>query len=387
MSHDTNHAAQTAEAATHASDHAEGPHAHSDAEALREALRQQKAERVRSREEARALRRAYRDARRRERAQARETAQEEKRRARAERDAHVQASGDAQRSARHASTHDDVSQILGLLAELATHVGRVIGRGAWAGASHARACANEVVEFVDADVRTQIKEVPLIGALQLLPHDPVLRRQDDGDHPPLLLIHGLGGSAGNFGAIRAWLRWKRPRPVHVFDYRGYGDMENAAEAFGRWVDEVVALYPEQRVEILAHSMGGLLTRLALLDHARARHIAHVYTLGTPHQGSNLARWGGARFVQELRPGSAIFERLNAEEHSPLPYALTCFWSARDVFVLPAENAIFPGAHVVPVHDSSHLGWLLQPRFFAVVFEEIDRGRRAQRLLSARAVNA
>lgn len=235
-------------------------------------------------------------------------------------------------------------------------------------------------EFVDGDVRSQFKEAPLLGLMQLLPYDPVPYRQPLTEHPPLVMIHGLAGSAGNFAGMRLWLALHRARPVHVFDYREYNDIFPAADAFSTWLDDVLRLYPETPVEILAHSMGGLLTRLALLDKQRAARIGQVLTLGTPHHGTNLARWGGANYVRQLRMDSPVFQKLRAEETSPLPYALTSIWTKRDVMVLPPEQSIFDTTAAYPMHDTTHLGWLVHPRFMEDAFNQLDAQRLAYRKL-------
>lgn len=244
------------------------------------------------------------------------------------------------------------------------------------GSAAAGRASTAAVEFVDIDVRAQFKEAPLLGLMQLLPYDPVPYRQPASEHPPLVMIHGLAGSSGNFAAMRLWLSMHRPRPVHVFDYRGYGDIFAASKAFEVWLDEVFALYPEsQDIEILAHSMGGLLARYALLSPARAARMSHMVTLGTPHHGTNLARWGGATYVRQLRMNSEVFQYLEAHESSPLPYRITSVWSERDVMVLPARQAIFEEARSHELSESTHLGWLLHPRLMEKVFHIMDAPRR------------
>jgi|GEM_PF-3110125 len=240
-----------------------------------------------------------------------------------------------------------------------------------------------VFGFIHYDVMQQLQEAPILGLTQLLPYRAHMaaQAQDLAEHPPLILIHGLAGAPGNFAPMRVWLSMHRPRPIHVFDYRHYADMFPAAEAFGLWLDDLFSQYaPHVQFEILAHSMGGLITRLALMDDQRAARIAQVLTLGTPHQGTTLARLGGSTYLRQLQVGSPVFDALRAGEQSPLPYALTSVWTERDILVLPSVHATLPGHPSYAMHQSTHLSWLLHPRLIDEVFAILDAQRLAMRTL-------
>lgn len=64
-----------------------------------------------------------------------------------------------------------------------------------------------------------------------------------------------------------------------------------AEALVRAIDQARATTGAERVVILAHSQGGLDTRLALQDDAVRARVGAVATLATPHQGTPVASWG------------------------------------------------------------------------------------------------
>jgi alpha-beta hydrolase superfamily lysophospholipase len=71
-----------------------------------------------------------------------------------------------------------------------------------------------------------------------------------------------------------------------------GDLRGAARRLADLVQDVAAADPEATIDVFAHSQGGLVARLALLE-LRARgaaldRVGVVTTLGTPHRGSDLA---------------------------------------------------------------------------------------------------
>ena len=71
-----------------------------------------------------------------------------------------------------------------------------------------------------------------------------------------------------------------------------GDVTTAAGRLADLVEEVLAADPSATVDLYAHSLGGLVTRLALLDLAERGtdlgRLGVVVTLGTPHRGADLA---------------------------------------------------------------------------------------------------
>lgn len=123
---------------------------------------------------------------------------------------------------------------------------------------------------------------------------------DAASKTPVILVHGLWSKAGMWAdgspSMRSVLEGVSQVSVSAFDYES---------ANNRWVTEggtdqrlaktIVCyskLYGGKKVIIVAHSMGGLLTRAAL-DWAAygtfaKKAVGHVITLGTPHTGANVA---------------------------------------------------------------------------------------------------
>lgn len=88
-----------------------------------------------------------------------------------------------------------------------------------------------------------------------------------GTETPLLIAHGLFGSARNWGAMAR--RLAASRPVIVPDMRNHGDSERTASH--RYADladdlaEVIAAHAGQ-ADVLGHSMGGKAAMMLALSH-------------------------------------------------------------------------------------------------------------------------
>ena len=73
----------------------------------------------------------------------------------------------------------------------------------------------------------------------------------------------------------------------------FGDIGRAARRLGTLLARVRRLHPGRSVDLVAHSMGGLVARrflstVARKDPARYPRVEHLVTFASPHQGSSLA---------------------------------------------------------------------------------------------------
>ena len=231
-------------------------------------------------------------------------------------------------------------------------VGKAIGGG-----------VSDAWSSVDPDMRRQLLHLPLAGLTALGPgRVEVKALEDDGQHP-VVFVHGLGGHRGNFGIIRAWFAIQGRRRTYAVHFPKGADLDTMARQLAAYLGEVVRvnrLDDLAKIDLVAHSMGGLISRLALLEPAVARRVGTLVTLGTPHHGTHAARYASTNQTLQLRPGSPVLARLEAQEPWRGPPRLVCFWSDADMMMLPAETARVEGAENIEVAGTSHLAWLLLP---------------------------
>jgi triacylglycerol esterase/lipase EstA (alpha/beta hydrolase family) len=95
-------------------------------------------------------------------------------------------------------------------------------------------------------------------------------------------------------------------------------------------------------------MGGLAVRAWLAAYASDDRVRRVITIGTPHRGTLLGRFGYTRNAREMCVGSAWQQRLAAKEPQRRFERFTCFFGHCDNVVFPASAATLPGA------DNHHL---------------------------------
>jgi pimeloyl-ACP methyl ester carboxylesterase len=205
-------------------------------------------------------------------------------------------------------------------------------------------------EFVDGDLRRELASLPLMAITAIGPrHAEVRAKKDDGERP-VIFVHGMSGHRGNFHPMGAFFRTRGRR----------------------FIDEVLVAnaMPDGQVDIVAHSRGGVVARIALNNLETNGKIATLVTIGTPHGGTMAARYGRSRELDELRPDSPIVARLEQQ----LPWngpRLVCLWSAADPLVVPPTNAQVVGAENVELPGLTHCQLLLWPAGWRAAYEAIS----------------
>ena len=185
------------------------------------------------------------------------------------------------------------------------------------------------------------------------------RSQRFADHLPadatgrrgVLLVHGF---VCNRGLWNSWLQRLRAAGVPVVAVNlepVFGSIDDYAPIIDAAVLQLAQCTGRPPLAV-AHSMGGLALRGWWALPGNSARIAHAVTLGTPHQGTWLARFALSRNARQMRRGSAWAQALSAGEaaaHGPThAERLTCFYSHCDNIVFPASTATLPGA------DNRHL---------------------------------
>jgi hypothetical protein len=204
---------------------------------------------------------------------------------------------------------------------------------------------------------------------------------------------GVDADLFRYGPVRLGYH---PRKVFFFSYRGiggphlhepyrrsdtFGDLRVAARRLHRLMVALGRRFPGAKVDLFAHSQGGLVARFFLESQAaswdpRVPRVAHLVTLATPHEGAPLAqvaadlrrdpvgrealsaayRWARSRapfpdprasVIGELAPGSPFLDGLARQDVSLGTQVLTL--STPFDLLGPADRAGMPGElnRVVP----------------------------------------
>jgi len=117
---------------------------------------------------------------------------------------------------------------------------------------------------------------------------------------PLLFAHGWTGDTTTFNAFERFAQTEHlPTGVQVDLLRGIHPIADTAPILITALKQSSIEFGVDRVNLLAHSKGGLVARYALRTPDTARLVDHLVTFSTPHHGSNLIPdWLNCYFLPE-----------------------------------------------------------------------------------------
>jgi len=199
---------------------------------------------------------------------------------------------------------------------------------------------------------------------------PVSIRQRTGPRP-IILLHGYAMNRANFLPMARRLASAGLGPVFGFEYWSLGRTSKAAQRLGRYVERVCEATASPRVDLIGHSMGGVVSRYYAALGGGAHRIRNLITIGTPHRGTDVSGFGFGRPSRELYPGSALLERLDSAR-LPSEIRVTAIWSRSDALVPGARNARLRGVEEIIYEDLGHLTLLTSRRVTAEIVARLRR---------------
>lgn len=108
--------------------------------------------------------------------------------------------------------------------------------------------------------------------------------------PPVVLLHGFVDNRSVFVLLRRSLaRHGRHHPESLNYSLLTCDIRAAAELLGRHVEEICARTGHHEVDIVGHSLGGLIARYYVQRLGGDIRVRTLVTLGTPHAGTQVAQ--------------------------------------------------------------------------------------------------
>jgi triacylglycerol lipase len=127
---------------------------------------------------------------------------------------------------------------------------------------------------------------------------------------------------------------------------GRGDIAKSADGLAAFVDQVRSETGADKVDLVAHSQGGLVARQYVKFDGGADHVRNLVGLGVPNHGT-VAAWGASLLgmaedgfvaAEQMSPGSDFLTQLNEGDDTIGDVRYTTFWTDHDAVVLPAESA-------------------------------------------------
>jgi triacylglycerol lipase len=203
------------------------------------------------------------------------------------------------------------------------------------------------------------------------------RVADNPSALPVLLIHGYGCNSGYWHAMSKTLMQAQITHYAISMEPITGGIDDYVKVVHEAVEAVCKETGSGKIIIVAHSMGGLAARAYLRDHGSAR-IARGITLGTPHHGTGVARFGVGMNCRQMHwtadagqgVSSEWLRRLAASENKDDYKILVSIYSHHDNIISPQTSSFLPGAANIEFFGIGHVALAFNPAVQARVVAEI-----------------
>jgi triacylglycerol lipase len=159
---------------------------------------------------------------------------------------------------------------------------------------------------------------------------------------PVLFVHGAIHNWSAFVTLKRRLTKQNWENLYTLNYGTVNsNVLQMVDALGEKVDQIMGETGSSQIDIVAHSLGGIVARTFMtLGEGRGK-INTLVTLGTPHQGTNLSFFakGFSRGAldKDLKANSFLI-RLLHKTTLPKSSKIVSVYSSFDWTVRPANNA-------------------------------------------------
>jgi pimeloyl-ACP methyl ester carboxylesterase len=192
------------------------------------------------------------------------------------------------------------------------------------------------------------------------------RRLAPGTGTPVIAVHGYTQNRVDFlGLARACSR-AGVGPVYGINYPWFATIHGNAARLSRFIARVVRETGAQRVDLVAHSLGGLVA-MEYLHVAGSAHVRRIVTIASPHAG---VPWQGpilGAAGDSMRAGSPFLVERSSK---PVPVPCLSVYSTHDNIVHPPRTSELAhrGAQDRAFEHMGHLSILFEQDVLQAVVE-------------------
>jgi triacylglycerol lipase len=135
--------------------------------------------------------------------------------------------------------------------------------------------------------------------------------------------------------------------LNYYTYWSLSGVKSAAATLETKVDGVLTATGKKKVDLVCHSMGGLVARYYMKYLGGAKKVNQVVYIATPHKGTTWAYGAFDQSAIDMRPNSTLLKSIDGY------WPGLGLWSSCDEIVLPNSSAAY-GTTVVCIGCWGHI---------------------------------
>lgn len=197
-------------------------------------------------------------------------------------------------------------------------------------------------------------------------------RRPGQSEPPVLVVPGFLGPSFLLYPLATFLRLHGRHVEQLHTFPALDGVEAIANRIAEAVERLRAETNSDRVDVVAHSMGGLASRYYALKMGGDRYIRRMVTIATPHHGTKWAGMlGFTQSLKDMTPGNPLLQELTPERAIPGVKCLNVR-AGWDQIVWPREHGRW-GEHVLEHELDWAEHWAVQTdvRLLALVLTQLE----------------
>jgi triacylglycerol lipase len=155
---------------------------------------------------------------------------------------------------------------------------------------------------------------------------------------PILLVHGLMDTSYKMRKISSHLHnqgWQ-VLDIDLSPNNGDSKLEVLAKQVADLIDRTFA--PNQSIDLLGFSMGGLVSRYYLQRLGGIDRVQRFISISAPNNGTIAAQFSLRPGCMQMRPNSEFMTDLNRDVDRLNLLNFTCLWTPFDMIILPPSSS-------------------------------------------------
>ncbi|CAN5394666.1 alpha/beta fold hydrolase [soil metagenome] len=183
---------------------------------------------------------------------------------------------------------------------------------------------------------------------------------------PTILVPGFGDDTRILRNLTAFLAREQlnPYPMSPQPSNGVIGIDLLAAQLAAQIEATFA--PDQPINLVGFSMGGLICRAYVQKLSGARQIQRLITVATPHQGTWTAYSYNRPACLQMRPGSQFLTELNGDTSALERIKFVSIWTPLDLTIVPANSSRLLVGETLSIVSPLHSLLLADPRILRVI---------------------
>ena len=186
---------------------------------------------------------------------------------------------------------------------------------------------------------------------------------------PIVMVHGLNDTGKKFKTMESYLQQLgyQTHAITLPHKFGMVDLTILAKQLKEYIDTTFA--PDQSIDLIGFSMGGLITRYYLQRLSGLARVTKYVSISAPNNGSNLAYLVPFQGIQQMRPDSDFLADLNKDVKEKLQQIPTLIiWTPVDLMIVPANSSVIGIGEELSIPVQLHPLMVKDPKVLSTIAE-------------------